>query len=84
MVIADDDAFARIFAAHNVTGDGLRHNARVRERKIFRDDAAPAIGSNRIEVIAGEYTRCDMPAKQPDWPVVEAGRLRRRPLQELS
>ena len=45
MVVADDDALARIFAAHDVTGDDLCHNPRVREREIFRDDAAPAIGS---------------------------------------
>ena len=45
MVVADDDALARIFAAHDVTGDGLCHNPRVRERKILGDDAAPAIGA---------------------------------------
>src|SRR5260370_12669463 len=45
MVIADDDTLARIFASHDVARDSLCHDARVCERKIFRDDATPAIGA---------------------------------------
>src|SRR5260370_26063869 len=44
MVVADDDALARVLAAHDVSSYGLGHNPRVRECEIFRDDAAPAIG----------------------------------------
>src|SRR5260221_14626692 len=50
MVVADDDTLARIFASHDVARDSLCYDARVRESKIFRDDATPAIGPklNRV------------------------------------
>src|SRR5258707_590765 len=71
MVIADDDAFARILATHDVAGNGLRHNTRIRESKIFRDDAPPAIGA---ELNGVHICRCKVYARrtirqQPDWPV---------------
>ena len=58
MVVADQHAFARVFAAHDIARNRVRHNARVRNREIFGDDAAPAIGSkfNRLHSNC-EYTR---------------------------
>src|SRR5260370_32314692 len=47
MVVADEHALARILVAHNVPRNRLRHDARVRESKVFRDDASPAIRSKR-------------------------------------
>src|SRR6266567_8491329 len=44
MVVADEHALACIFTANDVTRDGVRHDSRIRESKIFRDHAAPAIG----------------------------------------
>src|SRR5256885_1342926 len=45
MIVADDDALARVLAAYYVTGDGLGYHACVREGEVFGDDAAPAISS---------------------------------------
>ena len=45
MIVADDDALARVLAAYHVTGDGLGYYACVREGEVFGDDAAPAISS---------------------------------------
>src|SRR5216684_4544248 len=47
MVVADEHALARVLIAHSVVRNRLRHDARVRESKVFRDDAAPAIRSKR-------------------------------------
>src|SRR5258707_12883468 len=44
MVVADEHALARIFSANDVTRDGVRHDSRIRESKIFRDHAAPPVG----------------------------------------
>ncbi len=79
MVVADDDALARVLGAHDVTCDGLRHDARIRESKILRDDAAPAIGSELDrghecrEKVYAMRTLC----QKPDWPASRgADRLR--------
>ena len=45
MIVADDDALARVLAAYHVTGDGLGYHACVREGEVFGDNAAPAISS---------------------------------------
>jgi hypothetical protein len=45
MVVTDDDALARVLAAHNVSRDGVSHDPRIGKREIFRDYAAPAVGS---------------------------------------
>ena len=45
VVVADEDALARVFAADHVAGDGGGDGARVREGKIFGDDAAPSVGA---------------------------------------
>src|SRR6267378_8387923 len=72
MVVADDDALARIFAAHDVAGDGLGHDACVREGEIFSDYAAPAVGSkfNRSHKQEREVYAKRTLRQQPDWPVV--------------
>ena len=64
VVVADQHAFARVFAADDVARDRLRHDARVRKREVFRDHAAPSVGSklNRShkgqeEVYAKRYIR---------------------------
>jgi hypothetical protein len=44
MIVPNDDAFARILAANDITRNGLSHNPSIRKSKIFGDDAAPAIG----------------------------------------
>ena len=43
MIEADDDTFARIFAANDVTRDGLCDGARVGKSEIVGNDAAPAV-----------------------------------------
>ena len=43
VVIADQHAFAGIFAAHDVARDRVRDDTRVCEGKILRYNAAPAI-----------------------------------------
>jgi hypothetical protein len=45
MVVADQHALARVFAAHDIARNGLRHDARVGECEIFRNHAAPAVGA---------------------------------------
>jgi len=45
VVVADEHAFASVFAADDVAGDGVRHDARVRVGEIVGDDAAPAVGT---------------------------------------
>ncbi len=45
MVVADQHALARIFAAHNIPRERMGDDARVRKRKIFGNNAAPAVGS---------------------------------------
>src|SRR6266436_3430469 len=49
MVVADDHAFSRVLATHDVTRDRMSNNTRVRKGKIFGDHAPPAVGaeSNR-------------------------------------
>ena len=44
-VIADQNAGARLFRTHGVTGDRVRHFAHVLEGEIFGDDASPAVGA---------------------------------------
>ncbi len=44
MVVADEHAIACILTANHITGNGVRDDSRIRESKIFRDHAAPAIG----------------------------------------
>src|SRR5690242_585317 len=70
MVVANDDAFARVFTAHHVTRNRLRHNSRIRKREIFGDNAAPAVGSkfDRSHGSSEKYTRSGRTAKRPDWP----------------
>ena len=53
MVITNDDALARVLATHHIARNRVRHDARIPESKIFRDDAAPAIGS---ELDRGHFT----------------------------
>src|SRR5579863_832467 len=57
MVVADDHAFARIFAAHYMTRDCLGHRARVCKRKILGNDAAPSVGAEFDCRHFGKYTR---------------------------
>ena len=45
VIVADQDALARVFAADDVASDGVGDDARVREGEILGDDAAPAVGS---------------------------------------
>ena len=45
VVVTDQHALAGIFAAHDVSRDGVRDDARVGESEILGDDAAPAIRS---------------------------------------
>ncbi len=50
VIVADQDAFARVFVAHDVAGDSVGDDARVREGEILGDDAAPAVRAkaNRV------------------------------------
>ena len=43
VVIADDHPPARVFAEDHIARNRMRHDPRVCERKIFRDDAAPSV-----------------------------------------
>src|SRR6266567_4214138 len=74
MVVADEHALACIFSANDVTRDGVRHDSRIRESKIFRDHAAPAIGPkfDSSHGWPGKYTRSDISAEHPDWPAYQA------------
>jgi hypothetical protein len=45
VVIADEHAFARVFATHDVARDGVRDDSGIRKSKILGDDAAPAVGA---------------------------------------
>ena len=45
MIEADDDAFACVFPANDVTRDGLRDGTRVGESEILGDDAAPSVSA---------------------------------------
>ena len=45
VVVTDQNALAGIFAAHDVTRDRVRYDARIGESEILSDDAAPAIRS---------------------------------------
>src|SRR5260370_31627401 len=85
MVVADEHALACIFTANDVTRDGVRHDSRIRERKIFRDHAAPAVGPkfDSSHGWPGKYTRSDISAEHPDWPAVGGRPLRLRLLQKF-
>jgi hypothetical protein len=45
VVVADEDAFSRVFTANDVTRDGVRDDARVCVGEIVGDDAAPTVGA---------------------------------------
>ncbi len=45
MVVADDHAFSRVLATHDVPRDGMSDKARVRIGKILGDHAAPPVGA---------------------------------------
>src|SRR5258708_15526085 len=75
MVVADERALACIFTANDVTRDGVRHDSRIRESKIFRDHAAPAIGpkfDSGHRRSRESIREAISPAKQPDWPAYQA------------
>jgi hypothetical protein len=59
VIVADQHAFAGVFAADNIASDSLRHRARIRKRKIFGNDAAPAVRakSDGGHGSARKYTR---------------------------
>ena len=44
MVIADDNAPARIFATHDIARDSICDDTRVRKGEILGNDAAPTVG----------------------------------------
>jgi len=43
MIETDDDPFASVLAADDVARNGLRDGARIGEREIVGNDAAPAV-----------------------------------------
>ena len=43
VVVTDDHAFARVFAANHIARNRVRHNARVCKREIICNDAAPSV-----------------------------------------
>ena len=45
MIVADEDAFACVFAPDHVTSNGVGDNARVLGGEIFPDNPAPAVGT---------------------------------------
>src|SRR5215472_4956640 len=69
MVVADDYASTCILAANHITRNGVCHDARVREREVFRNNATPAVrakfdcGKHEWGKVYANPSTC----QQPDW-----------------
>jgi hypothetical protein len=57
MVIADQNALARVFTTNHVASNGVRYDTRVGEREIFGNNAAPAVCSEANRMHGSESIR---------------------------